>query len=77
MAHGGRWTDPCSSPSGIAAADGVRTPRSGRTRFAGKAGPTGVPYAVDGIGLPLTEEHSDGDQDGEGADEPDHNGDFL
>ena len=52
-------------------------PRNGRTRFAGKAGPTGVPYAVDGIGLPLTEEHSDGDQDGEGADEPDHNGDFL
>ena len=41
------------------------------------AGPTGLPHAVDAIGLPLTEEHSNDDQGGEGADEPDHNGDFL
>ncbi len=43
----------------------------------GKAGPTGFPHAVDDIGLPSTEVHSDDDQGGEGADEPDHNGDFL
>ena len=55
----------------------LRPPRNGRTLFAGKAGPTGVPHAVDGIGLPSGEEHSDDDQGGEGADEPDHNGDFL
>ncbi len=51
--------------------------RNGRTRFGGKAGPTGFPHAVDEIGLPSTEEHSDADQGGEGADEPDQNGDFL
>lgn len=56
---------------------GGSTPRSGRTRFGGEAGPTGFPHAVDGIGLPSTEEHSDDDQGGEGADEPDQNGDFL
>ncbi len=56
---------------------GGATPRNGRTRFGGKAGPTGLPRAVDGIGLRLTEDHSDADQGGEGADEPDHNGDFL
>ena len=54
-----------------------RPPRNGRTRFGGKAGPTGFPHAVDEIGLASTEVHSDGDQGGEGADEPDHNGDFL
>ncbi len=51
--------------------------RNGRTRFGGKAGHTGFPHAVDEIGLPSTEEHSDADQGGEGADEPDQNGDFL
>ncbi len=56
---------------------GGRPPRNGRTRFGGKAGPTGLPYAVVEIGLPSTEEHSDGDQGGEGADKPDQNGDFL
>ena len=56
---------------------GRRRRWSGRPRFGGKAGPTGLPYAVDAIGLPLTEEHSNDDQGGEGADEPDHNGDFL
>ncbi len=55
----------------------LRPPRNGRTRFGGKAAPTGLPHAFDGIGLPLTEEHSDDDQGGEGADEPDQNGDFL
>ncbi len=68
--------DPCSSPSGLAAPDGS-TPRNGRTRFCGEAGPTGFPHAVDETGLPSTEGHSDDDQGGEGADEPDQNGDFL
>ncbi len=55
----------------------LRPPRNGRTRFGGKAGPKGLPHAFDGIGLPSAEEHSDDDQGGEGADEPDQNGDFL
>ena len=79
VAAAGRRSPARRGPRGTAAArrEGGRPPGSGRTRFAGKAGPTGLPQAFDGIGLPLTEEHSDGDQGGEGADEPDHNGDFL
>ena len=56
---------------------GGAAPRNGRTRFGGKVGPTGFPHAVDEIGLPSTEGHSDDDQGGEGADEPDQNGNFL
>ncbi len=58
-------------------AHGGSTPRNGRTRSGGKVGPTGFPHALDETGLPSTEEHSDDDQGGEGADEPDQNGDFL
>lgn len=77
MEQGGRWTDPCSNPSGFAAPHAGASPRNGRTRFGGKGGPTGFPHAVDEIGLPSTDEHSDDDQGGKGADEPDHYGDFF
>ncbi len=77
MEQGGGGRIPCSGPSGFAAPDGGVDPRNGRTRFGGKASPTGLPHGFDEIGLPSTEEHSDDDQGGEGADEPDQNGDFL